>query len=72
MARPRVLPTCLTGKALTMRSWTRSRTRYIDESAASSIEYAILASLIALVIIASVTAIGISLDVVFTDVLNGF
>ena len=55
-----------------MGSWTRSRTRYIDESAASSIEYAILASLIALVIIASVTAIGISLDVVFTDVLNGF
>jgi len=55
-----------------MGRWIRSRWLCADESAASSIEYAILASLIALVIIASVTAIGISLDVVFTDVLNGF
>ena len=45
---------------------------YSDESGASSIEYAFLASLIALVIILSVEAIGISLRGVFTEILDAF
>jgi pilus assembly protein Flp/PilA len=39
-----------------------------DESGATAIEYALIASLIALVIVASVTTIGTKLIVPFTEV----
>lgn len=42
------------------------------EEGASAIEYAFLASLVALVIILSVEAVGVSLVGVFGDVLSGF
>lgn len=55
-----------------MGRWMRTRRFHTDESAASSIEYAFLASLIALVIIVSVEAVGISLIGVFTNLLDAF
>ena len=43
-----------------------------EQHGATSVEYAFLASLIALVIIVAVEAIGISLSEVFESVLDGF
>ena len=51
---------------------TRTIVPEAREEGASAIEYAFLVSLIALVIILSVEAVGISLFGVFTDVLNAF
>jgi len=42
------------------------------QDGATSVEYALMASLIALVIIVAVEAIGISLTEVFESVLDGF
>ena len=43
-----------------------------DERGATAIEYALLASLIALVIIGTVTAIGLALSGLYADVVEGF
>jgi pilus assembly protein Flp/PilA len=43
-----------------------------DESGATAIEYAFIASLIAVVIIGGVTLVGTSLSAVFSSVANGF
>ena len=43
-----------------------------DEEGATAIEYGLLASLIAVVIIASVTALGTKLDGVLTTIKNAF
>ena len=43
-----------------------------DERGATAIEYALIASLIGLVIIAAVAAVGSSLTGVFEDVAGGF
>lgn len=43
-----------------------------NESGATAIEYALIASLIAMVIIGAVTLIGTSLDAIFTDVASEF
>ena len=55
-----------------MTGWKRFVLHLADEEAASAIEYAFLASLIALVIITAVTAIGVSLTEVFVNVREGF
>lgn len=48
-------------------------TRFLrDESGVTSIEYSLIASLIALVIISAVKLIGTSLTTIFTNVANGF
>jgi pilus assembly protein Flp/PilA len=39
-----------------------------DDRGATAIEYALLASLVALAIIASLTAVGVKLNVVFSEV----
>ena len=49
-----------------MRAWLQ------DESGATSIEYALLATLIAMVIIASVTILGARLSQIFNDVAVAF
>lgn len=43
-----------------------------DENGATAIEYAILGSLIAVVIVVAVTSIGKTLDSIFTNVGKGF
>ena len=42
----------------------------LDDQGATAIEYAIIASLIAIVIIGAVTAVGTSLNNTFTEVSN--
>lgn len=42
------------------------------ERGAAAIEYALLASLIAITILAGATAIGLRLDVIFNEVANAF
>ena len=60
------------GETSMMGMRTRTIVPEAREEGASAIEYAFLVSLIALVIILSVEAVGISLFGVFTDVLNAF
>jgi len=43
-----------------------------DRGGATAIEYSLIAAFIAIVIITSVRAIGVSLDGVFNDVVAGF
>ena len=43
-----------------------------DENAATSIEYALIASFIGIAIVVSVTAVGTSVSGVFDDVAAGF
>ncbi len=43
-----------------------------DISGATAIEYALIAGLLSIVIVASVTSIGTALQTIFTSVNNGF
>ncbi|MCE2951707.1 MAG: Flp family type IVb pilin [Alphaproteobacteria bacterium] len=43
-----------------------------DDSGATSIEYAILASLVAVIIVVAVSSIGNTLEGIFTNVTRGF
>jgi pilus assembly protein Flp/PilA len=45
---------------------------YRNDRGAAAIEYALLASLIAIAILTGATAIGVRLDQVFTEVANAF
>ncbi len=56
-------------KSLMMRSW---REFVRDEAGATAIEYALIASGIAGVLIAVVMAMGTSLNAMYTSVSNGF
>jgi pilus assembly protein Flp/PilA len=63
----------MTGVALTPGMWRQIMTRRIkafvaNESGATAVEYALLASLIAIVIVTSVAAIGTKLSGVFNEV----
>lgn len=51
---------------------TKARTFLGEENGVTAIEYALIASLIALVIIGTVTGIGEKLIDIFTDVADGF
>ncbi len=49
-----------------------TRERTLDRRGATAIEYALIASLIFIVIILGVTAVGTNLNSVFADTANGF
>lgn len=54
-----------------MKKWKRALRRFVsDETAVTSIEYALATSLIAIVCIAAVLAIGGSVSLLFTEVCN--
>lgn len=55
-----------------MAKFSKLMTRFKnDESGATAIEYGLIAALIAVVIIAALTAMGTSLEAKFNDVNNG-
>lgn len=43
-----------------------------DENGATAIEYGLIAALIAVVLIGALTALGTSLNEIFTDIANSF
>ena len=53
-----------------MQILTLIQARLADERGATAVEYGLMVSLIAVVIITAVTAIGAALNVTFTDVAN--
>lgn len=56
-----------------LRAWRRTADRFShDESGASAIEYAILGSMIALVLVTAITALGTRLSGVFSNTSGAF